>query len=111
MDPHSRLNQFNQRGPKSGPPPALRFAPFNTEAVQKPNLETFFSAPPPSTTTAKRKPTPKISGTASTRLVRRPIATNSRIRQNEDYRKDMYLAFVKNALQQKSNVRINYRCL
>ncbi|TRM67928.1 RNA polymerase I-specific transcription initiation factor RRN3 [Schizophyllum amplum] len=36
-------------------------------------------------------------------VVRRPIATNSRIRQDEQYRKDMYLAFVNNALQQKLN--------
>ncbi|EKM79897.1 hypothetical protein AGABI1DRAFT_119954 [Agaricus bisporus var. burnettii JB137-S8] len=43
------------------------------------------------------------SGSPSTLLVRRPIATNSRIKQNENYRKDMYLAFVNNALQQKLN--------
>jgi RNA polymerase I-specific transcription initiation factor RRN3 len=35
----------------------------------------------------------------------RPIATNSRIKQGERLRKDMYLAFVNNALQQKTLVR------
>ncbi|KAL1709179.1 RNA polymerase I-specific transcription initiation factor RRN3 [Schizophyllum commune] len=45
-------------------------------------------------------PTRKSSSPAPA-LVRRPIATNSRIRQDEQYRKDMYLAFVNNALQQK----------
>jgi RNA polymerase I-specific transcription initiation factor RRN3 len=35
----------------------------------------------------------------------RPIATNSRIKQGERFRKDMYLAFVNNALQQKIIVR------
>lgn len=35
----------------------------------------------------------------------RPIATNSRIKKNERFRKDMYLAFVNNALQQKFLVR------
>ena len=35
----------------------------------------------------------------------RPIATNSRIKQGERLRKDMYLAFVNNALHQKTLVR------
>ncbi|KAG6854356.1 hypothetical protein C0991_007861 [Blastosporella zonata] len=39
----------------------------------------------------------------SSLLVRRPIATNSRVKQDEKYRKDMYLSFVNNALQQKAN--------
>ena len=34
----------------------------------------------------------------------RPIATNSRIKQDEKYRKDIYLAFVNNALEQKAIV-------
>jgi RNA polymerase I-specific transcription initiation factor RRN3 len=37
-------------------------------------------------------------------LMRRPIATNSRVKQDEKYRKDMHLAFVNNALLQKANV-------
>jgi RNA polymerase I-specific transcription initiation factor RRN3 len=35
----------------------------------------------------------------------RPIATNSRIKLGERLRKDMYLAFVNNALEQKTLVR------
>ena len=38
---------------------------------------------------------------------RRPIATNSRIKQDENYKKDMYLAFVHNALQQKANASLD----
>ena len=66
----------------------------------KPSLENF---PPTSSPATKPKP----GYEASTFLVRRPIATNSRIKQNENYRKDMYLAFVNNALQQKLNVRVS----
>ncbi|KAG5648819.1 hypothetical protein DXG03_000168 [Asterophora parasitica] len=50
-------------------------------------------------TTQPKKPDPLVTAL----LVRRPIATNSRVKQDEKYRKDMYLAFVHNALQQKSN--------
>lgn len=52
-------------------------------------------------TTVPKKPSPPASASL---LIQRPIATNSRIKQDEKYRKDMYLAFVNNALQQKSNV-------
>jgi RNA polymerase I-specific transcription initiation factor RRN3 len=37
-------------------------------------------------------------------LIRRPIATNSRVKQDEMVRRNMYLSFITNALQQKSNV-------
>ncbi|KAG5639716.1 hypothetical protein H0H81_005899 [Sphagnurus paluster] len=47
--------------------------------------------------TGARKPDPYAP-----HLVRRPIATNSRVKQDEKYRKDMYLSFVRNALHQKS---------
>ncbi|THH19901.1 hypothetical protein EW146_g1348 [Bondarzewia mesenterica] len=49
------------------------------------------------------KPLRKASS-ASTQslLVSRPIATNSRIKQDEKLRHNMYLAFVNNALQQKA---------
>jgi hypothetical protein len=101
MDPHSRLNQFNQRGPKSGPLPTSR---FTSDTLHKPPLE-MFSSMPPSSTSKSKKPGSKLFTSTPTLLVRRPIATNSRIKQNENYRKDMYLAFVNNALQQKLNVR------
>lgn len=34
----------------------------------------------------------------------RPIATNARVRRDEKYKRDMYLAFVDNALVQKAQV-------
>ncbi len=45
----------------------------------------------------------KTDGTPSL-LIRRPIATNSRIRQDEMFKKDMYLSYVTNALQLKLTV-------
>jgi len=51
--------------------------------------------------TVSKKPSPSAPASL---LVQRPIATNSRVKQDEKYRRDMYLAFVNNALQQKSNV-------
>lgn len=36
----------------------------------------------------------------------RPIATNSRVKQDEQFKKDMFLAFVNNALLEKLNVSI-----
>lgn len=91
MDPHSRLVQFNQRPPKIGPKAASR----GYMESPKLTLESF--------TKKASTPTRKSSSPAPA-LVRRPIATNSRIRQDEQYRKDMYLAFVNNALQQKLEV-------
>ncbi|TFK43795.1 RNA polymerase I-specific transcription initiation factor RRN3 [Crucibulum laeve] len=53
---------------------------------------------------AKRPAKARKSSVSSTfPLIGRPIATNSRVKQDEKYRKDMYLAFVNNALQQKTN--------
>jgi RNA polymerase I-specific transcription initiation factor RRN3 len=93
MDPHSRRSQFNQRAPKSGPKSVnYRFVDLMTQS--KPTVGKR-------STTVPKKPSP--SGSASL-LIQRPIATNSRIKQDEKYRKGMYLAFVNNALQQKSNV-------
>lgn len=64
------------------------------DPVQKPILDSFLKRP----TAQSRKATSSL-------LITRPIATNSRVKQDEQYRKDMYLAFVNNALQQKANVR------
>jgi hypothetical protein len=56
---------------------------------------------------AKRSTASRKRSTASTPSItpQRPIATNSKIKQDEQLRKDMYLAFVNNALHQKSLVR------
>ncbi|KAF9006640.1 RNA polymerase I-specific transcription initiation factor RRN3 [Cyathus striatus] len=62
----------------------------------KPSLDPFSSKS--STSGAKH-----TSAASAALLMRRPIASNSRVRQDEKVRKDMYLAFVNNALQQKSN--------
>ncbi|KAF5387925.1 hypothetical protein D9615_000645 [Tricholomella constricta] len=90
MDPHSRLSQFNQRAPRSGPK-ALN--PRFVDPMAHPKSPLDSKRP-----TGPKKPDPH----AAALLVRRPIATNSRVKQDEKYRKDMYLAFVHNALQQKS---------
>lgn len=95
MDPHSRLSQFNQRAPKTRPyPPAARFM----EPIPKPTLDSGLPKQPAST--RPRKPS-----VGPIPLVRRPIATNARVKQDAQTRQDMHLAFVANALQQKALVR------
>lgn len=92
MDPHSTLSQYNQRrAPKAGP-----MSHKYLDAQQsKPALDSFPKRP-----SGARK----ASSTSPAVLIRRPIATNSRIKQDEKYRKDMHLSFVNNALLQKANV-------
>lgn len=91
MDPHSRRSQFNHRVPKSGPKAInSKFIDFTTH--QKSPID------------PKRPMRPQKSDSISTLLVRRPIATNSRVKQDEKYKKDMYLSFVNNALKQKTIV-------
>ncbi|TFK55617.1 RNA polymerase I-specific transcription initiation factor RRN3 [Heliocybe sulcata] len=88
MDPHSRHSQFNQRQRKVGPlPPSTRY--MEQTQVKAPGTGSLKN---------------RARSSSSTSLsVARPISTNSRIRQDEQYRKDMYLAFINNALQQKAN--------
>ncbi|KAG6910121.1 hypothetical protein DXG01_012880 [Tephrocybe rancida] len=90
MDPHSRHSQFNQRAPKSGP------KSLNSRFIDP-------MAHPKSPVDPKRPTGPQKTDPLSSLLVRRPIATNSRVKQDEKYKKDMYLSFVNNALQQKTN--------
>ncbi|KAK1223334.1 DNA independent RNA polymerase I transcription factor [Marasmius sp. AFHP31] len=89
MDVHSRFSQFdNKRNPKSGPQsvkPRL-MDPKDSQKAQLPRKASTSSS---------------TSATNATLLIRRPIATNSRIKQDEKTRKDMFLSFVNNALQQK----------
>ncbi|KAJ3511569.1 hypothetical protein NLJ89_g4025 [Agrocybe chaxingu] len=89
MDPHSRRSQFNHRAPKVGPPSR--------------NIETPPSKHPeqPKMPPKKSRSSTPTTATASF-LVRRPIATNSRVKQDEIFKRDMYLSFVTNALQQKA---------
>ncbi|KAJ7167553.1 RNA polymerase I-specific transcription initiation factor RRN3 [Mycena filopes] len=88
MDPHSTLSQFNQRAPKAGPM-SLKYMDIQS----KQSLDSFSKRP---STSRRGSPSPAM-------LIRRPIATNSRVKQDEKYRKDMHLAFVNNALLQKAN--------
>lgn len=98
MDPHSTLSQFNQRTPKVGPLSSkLRYAETPTKLLAEKRPNSGVQRP-----VTMHSPFP---------LVRRPIATNSRIKQDEKYRKDMYLVFVNNALQQKAGVRISSRVI
>ncbi|KAF8838365.1 RNA polymerase I-specific transcription initiation factor RRN3 [Paxillus ammoniavirescens] len=93
MDPHSRLSQFNQRTPKSGPyAPTARFM----EQQPKITIEKYAKHPPPAKSASGH-----ADGLLS--LAQRPIATNSRVRQGEQFKKDMFIAFVNKALQEKLN--------
>ncbi|KIL70295.1 hypothetical protein M378DRAFT_183840 [Amanita muscaria Koide BX008] len=82
MDPHSTLSQFNQRHPKAGPMARSQDSvAIPKRAAKRPKLQSSISSPV---------------------LTERPIATNSRIKQDEKYRRDMYLIFVNDALQKKT---------
>ncbi|KAI1796147.1 RNA polymerase I-specific transcription initiation factor RRN3 [Ganoderma leucocontextum] len=99
MDPHSRFSHFNSRQTKAGP------IPSGSRHMEQPKPRINFdhlpsktgSKPPPS----PPKRSPSIPS-PSPLYAERPIATNSRIKQDEQYRKDMHLAFVNNALQMKA---------
>ncbi|KAF7332358.1 RNA polymerase I-specific transcription initiation factor RRN3 [Mycena kentingensis (nom. inval.)] len=84
MDPHSTRAQFNTRLPKAGPA-----AHKYMDTPQKDKL------PLPKSSRKASSPAP------SDGFIRRPIATNSRI-TGDNFRKDMHLAFVTNALAQKA---------
>ena len=88
MDPHSRLSQYNNRPPKAGP------LAQNTRTLL---------------TDKKKQAGPhKQQFDASTLLlVARPIATNSRVKRNQKLHRDMHLAFIDNALEQKAQVRVS----
>ncbi|KAI5993559.1 RNA polymerase I-specific transcription initiation factor RRN3 [Pisolithus albus] len=87
MDPHSIHSQFNQRVPKSGPHMAsMRYADTNPRiSIEK--------------RPSSKSPRPGGRGADSFSL--RPIATNSRVKQDERFKKDMYIAFINKALQGK----------
>ncbi|KAI0776211.1 RNA polymerase I-specific transcription initiation factor RRN3, partial [Trametes elegans] len=98
MDPHSRFSHFNSRQTKAGPlASGARF--MDSQPKLSISLDGF--APNKgSKTPSTPKKTPTLA--RSTLYLERPIATNSRVKQDEQYRKDMHLAFVNNALQQKA---------
>ncbi|KZS88162.1 RNA polymerase I-specific transcription initiation factor RRN3 [Sistotremastrum niveocremeum HHB9708] len=90
MNPHSVRSQYNQRPPRTGSlPPSSR--PMN---IHKPSDPILLNKPSKETNDVPLK-------SKDVNIPTRPIASNSRIRRDSGYRKDMYLAFVHNALQQK----------
>ncbi|EIW61642.1 RNA polymerase I-specific transcription initiation factor RRN3 [Trametes versicolor FP-101664 SS1] len=97
MDPHSRFSHFNSRQTKAGP--LASSSRFMDPAKLPISLDGFTSKKGSRTQSTSKKPS---SAAQATLYVERPIVTNSRIKQDEQYRKDMHLAFVNNALQQKS---------
>lgn len=61
---------------------------------------------------AKPPPPPKHDPDRLLSLEQRPIATNSRVKKGEQFKRDMFIAFVNRALQEKLNVRVLVRtCL
>ncbi|KAF8580614.1 RNA polymerase I-specific transcription initiation factor RRN3 [Ramaria rubella] len=84
---HSNSSPFNHRQPKAGPS-TVQLRHYQ-DSTQKPDMLAEF---------------PKRNSTAfkESMVTPRPIATNSRVKRDEKYRQDMYLAFVNNALLQKS---------
>lgn len=67
--------------------------------------------PPKITIEKYAKPPPPAKSTAHDAdhllsLEQRPIATNSRVRQGEQFKRDMFIAFINRALQEKLNVRV-----
>lgn len=96
MDPHSTHSQFNQRAPKSGP------FTHTTRFIEQPSKIAIekYAKPPPSAKSADHDADHLLS------LAQRPIATNSRVRQGEQFKRDMFIAFINKALREKLNVRI-----
>ncbi|KAL4076424.1 RNA polymerase I-specific transcription initiation factor RRN3 [Scleroderma yunnanense] len=93
MDPHSTHSQFNQRTPKAGPfSPSARFI----ELQPKISLEKYARRPSSRLPHSDAQPADALA-----LLTHRPIATNSRVKQDEQFKKDMYIAFINKALQGK----------
>ncbi|KAJ3545477.1 hypothetical protein NMY22_g2430 [Coprinellus aureogranulatus] len=101
MDPHSRHSQFNKRHPKSGPQSrSMPTTPLPVSSTSHPLGESSILSP------FSGKLPSKMKRKATEPSIRRPIVTNSRIRQQgENLRRDMHLAFVNNALQEKTQGR------
>ena len=115
MDPHSRISQFNQRPPKSGPQlQHMRQMEQRDRMITTANVFDHFAKPGSSSTSkhasviVSEKAVRKDKGNGSTNALSaystRPIATNSRVRRDEKSRRDMYLAFISNALSEKAKV-------
>lgn len=88
MDVHSRHNKFNIRQPKLGP------LALSTSSLSSKSRQKITKSGPDSS----KKPDMSFANGE------RPIKTNAKVLKDEQYRKDMYLAFVRNAFSQKSMV-------
>ena len=87
MDPHSRLSQYNHRPPKAGPiTHNIRTLPMDKKKQAGSQKQQF--------------------DTSALLFIARPIATNSRVKKTQKLHRDMHLAFVNDALDRKSQVRI-----
>ncbi|KAI9457292.1 RNA polymerase I-specific transcription initiation factor RRN3 [Russula earlei] len=106
MDPHSTLSQFNQRPPKAGPSfPNQRQMHMDLLPHPKPPSLNGYAKQSLLASQSRgrcRKSSSSLSSPTVLDDLPRPIATNSRIKQGERLQKDMYLAFVNNALEQKT---------
>lgn len=101
MDPysaHSRHLQYNnqKRRPKQGP----SLQNLRQMEVKTTNVFDYFRKASNNSFSSSTSTTTKVSKESPAR----PIASNSRLRRDEKYRRDMYLAFIDNALTQKAKV-------
>ncbi|ESK95127.1 ribosomal dna transcription factor rrn3 [Moniliophthora roreri MCA 2997] len=90
MDVHSRFSQFDNQSKRTKAGPQATKPRIMADSSPKAQL-------PRKTSNAASS-----SSANASLFIRRPIATNSRVKQDEKTRKDMYLSFVNNALHQKS---------
>ena len=116
MDPHSRLAQFNQRPPKSGPQvQRMRQMEQRERPITTANVFDHFTRHSSPSSSAHAvvfvservvgKDKENAAGNELAAYSARPIASNSRVRRDEKSRRDMYLAFINNALSEKAKVR------
>ena len=106
MDPHSRHSQFNTQvgRPKTGPElQTVRGVKMEPKTVavfdqfRKSDSAGSFASSSSSKSSSSYEKKDRDGK-------ERPIASNSRVRKDEKYRRNMYLAFVDNALVQKARV-------
>ncbi|RDX53851.1 RNA polymerase I-specific transcription initiation factor RRN3 [Lentinus brumalis] len=98
MDPHSRFSRFNSRQTKAGP--VVSASRYMDQPKPRLVLDDLSTKKGPKSPSAHRR----SSSASSTSVLygERPTVTNSRVKQDEQFRKDMHLAFVNNALHMKT---------
>lgn len=106
MDPHSRYSPFNNQAgrPKTGPElQSIRGVKVEPKTIAV--LDHFRKSDSAGSFSSSSSASASSSELKS--VSNRPIATNSRVRKNERYGRNMYLAFIDNALVQKARVRVS----